>query len=196
MTDRTRTPAPPGRRRRPDLTVDVDAARAGSVAAFERLYRSTAPSVAGYLRWHGASDPEGLANEVFLQVHRNLAGFVGDGERFRSWLFTVAHHRMIDDRRQMSRRPRIDDGTEVDEAALVGDVESDALAELGHDRLHALLETLSPDQRSVLLLRVVADLPIDAVATALGKRPGAIKALQHRALASLRRQLEREEVLL
>jgi RNA polymerase sigma factor (sigma-70 family) len=193
MTDHTPLP---GRPRRLDLSADVEAARAGSVAAFERLYRSTAGSVAGYFRWHGASDPEGLTNEVFSKVHRNLAGFVGDGERFRSWLFTVAHHRMIDDRRQMSRRPRVDGVAEVDEAALVGDAESDALAALGHDRLRALLDGLSPDQRSVLLLRVVADLPVEAVATALGKRPGAVKALQHRALASLRRQLEHEEVLL
>jgi RNA polymerase sigma factor (sigma-70 family) len=178
-----------------DLGVEVEAARAGSVPAFERLYRATAASVAGYFRWHGASDPEGLTNEVFSQVHRNLPDFVGDGERFRAWLFTVAHHRMIDDRRQMARRPRID-GAEIDEAALVGDAESDALAALGNDRLRALFAGLSPDQRSVLLLRVIADLPVDAVATALGKRPGAVKALQHRALASLRRRLEREEVLL
>jgi len=57
------------------------------------------------------------------------------------------------------------------------------------DDLRALLADLPPDQRDVLLLRVVADLSIEDTAAALGKRPGAVKSLQHRAMASLRRTL-------
>lgn len=172
-------------------TADVDAARSGSVAAFERIYRGLAGSVASYLRWNGAADVESLTNEVMAQVHRNLARFSGDVPAFRSWVFTIAHHRMVDDRRARGRRPAVADA-EIHEGATVGDAEQDALALLSDDRLRELLERLSPDQRDVLLLRVVADLSLEDTAEALGKQRGAIKSLQHRGLATLRRHLERE----
>lgn len=174
------------------LSADVAAAQAGSVPAFERLYRALAPSVASYLRWHGVDDVDAVTNEVLAQAHRNLHRFTGDGARFRSWVFTIAHHRMVDDRRSASRRPRMTD-SEVREGALVGDVEEEALTVLGDDRLRELLEVLSPEQRDVLLLRVVGDLSLERTAEAMGKATGAVKSLQHRALAALRRHLEREE---
>lgn len=174
-----------------DLSADVDAARRGSVEAFERIYKELAPTVASYLRWNGVGDTESLTNEVMAQVHRRLGSFSGDGAAFRSWVFTIAHHRMVDDRRRAARRPVIS-GAEVGEDAEVGHGEEDALAALGSDRLHQLLESLSPDQRDVLMLRIVADLSLEDTAAALGKQLGAVKSLQHRALAALRRQLERE----
>ena len=174
------------------LEKDVDAARAGDAAAFERIYHALAPSVASYLRWNGVADVESLTNEVMAQVHRNLPRFSGDGAGFRSWAFTIAHHRMVDDRRAAGRTPTVVDA-EIEEAIVVGDAEEDALAVLSDQRLRELLAGLSPDQRDVLLLRIVADLSIEDVAAALGKRRGAVKSLQHRALATLRRQLDREE---
>lgn len=152
-----------------------------------------AGQVASYLRWHRASDPDGLTNDVFAQVHRKLGGFEGDEVGFRSWLFTIAHHRMIDDRRRRSRQPQLQDDAGVDDAAGCGDVEEDAFAVMAHDHVRELVAVLSPDQRDVVLLRVVADLSVDEVARLLHKREGAVKALQHRALATLRRHLDRHQ---
>lgn len=173
-----------------DLERDVAAAQAGSARAFERLYRELAPTVASYLRWHGVADVAASTNEVLAHVHRNLHRFSGDAAGFRSWVFTIAHHRMVDERRAAGRRPVT--AGDVTEELLTGDAEADALAALGEDRLRELLELLSPDQREVILLRVVADLSLEDTAAALGKRRGAVKSLQHRALAALRRALERE----
>ena len=175
-----------------DLARDVDAARGGDVPAFERIYHSLAPSVASYLRWNGVVDVESLTNEVMAHIHRNLHRFSGDAGGFRSWAFTIAHHRMIDDRRAAARRPTLV-ASEMNEEQVVGDAEDDALASLGDDRLRELLDGLSPDQRAVILLRIVADLSLEDAAVALGKRRGAIKSLQHRALATLRRQLDGDE---
>jgi len=172
----------------------VQAARAGSAAAFEQLYRAMAGQVSAYLRWHRASDPDGLTNDVFAQVHRNLAGFEGDEQNFRSWVFTIAHHRMIDDRRRANRQPLVDGDIGVEEHMGTGDVEDDVLAWLAHDRVRDLLAVLSRDQRDVVLLRIVADLSVEEVARLLGKREGAIKALQHRALAALRRHVDPQPV--
>jgi RNA polymerase sigma factor (sigma-70 family) len=175
----------------PELSRLVSEARLGSIKAFDDIYRSLAGQVASYLRWHRATDPDGLTNDVFAQVHRNLPRFEGDEHGFRSWVFTIAHHRMIDDRRRANRQPQVQDELAVEEQMGLGDVEDDAFAVLAHDRVRDLLTVLSPDQRDVVLLRIIADLSVEEVARMLDKREGAIKALQHRALATLRRHLHR-----
>lgn len=162
----------------------------GSVEAFEAIYRTLAPAVANYLRLHGVSEVDSVTNEVFAQVHARLGSFEGTEDGFRSWVFTIAHHRMVDERRRASRRPPVDSDADLDDAGWIGDAEADALDALGVARVAALLGQLSPDQREVVLLRVVADLPVAEVARATGRTPGAVKALQHRAIASLRRQLD------
>ena len=164
------------------------AAQTGAEWAWEVLYRDLAPTVRGYLRAHGAAEPDDLVAEVFLQLARNLHSFEGEEQGFRSWVFTVAHHRLVDERRARGRRP-VDptDSYAIEDAAPQGDVEADALDRLSAGEARALLDRLSPDQRDVLLLRILAGLTVDEVAVAIGKRPGAVKALQRRALASLQR---------
>ena len=178
---------------RADLASVLERARAGSDVAFEAVFHELSAPVAGYLRLNGIGEVDELTNEVFAQVHRGLHRFSGDWGGFRSWVFTIAHHRMVDETRRAKRRPLIA-LADVSEEAATGDVESEALDSLSDERLHRLLAVLSEDQRRVLLLRVVADLPLEEAATALGKTVGAVKSLQHRALASLRRALEQEGV--
>jgi len=178
---------------RADLASVLERARAGSDVAFEAVFHELSPAVAGYLRLNGAAEVDELTNEVFAQVHRGLQRFSGDWGGFRSWVFTIAHHRMVDEARRAKRRPPLAVADVADEAA-TGDVESEALDALSDERLHRLLGVLSDDQRRVLLLRVVADLPLEDAAVTLGKTVGAVKSLQHRALASLRRALEQEGV--
>lgn len=170
------------------------AARANAPWAFEELYTRFAPAVAGYLRMRGAADPEGLTNEAMLGVFRGLPSFEGDVAGFRSWLFTIAHRRLIDDRRRRSVRPQTDELLDERHEFLGGNVEQEAFSSLGHDRVEALLAELTEEQRDVVLLRVVADLSVDEVARVLDKRTGAIKMLQRRGLAALRRMLESEGV--
>jgi RNA polymerase sigma-70 factor (ECF subfamily) len=196
QVDLTVVAAPNGARRRESqgLIGLVEAAQTGSQTAFAQLYRLLAGPVAAYLRWHRVSDPDGLTNEVFAQVHRKLGTFRGDERGFRSWVFTIAHHRTVDDRRRAARQVRVDGNGDVEEHGAMGDVEEEAFAALGSMHMRELLGLLSPDQRAVLLLRVVADLSVDDVAELLGKRQGAVKALQHRAIVTLRRHLARQAV--
>lgn len=172
------------------------AAQAGAPWAFERLWRELAPLVGGYLRLQGAAEPDDLTSEVFLAAFRTLAGFSGSEHQLRSWLLTIAHRRLLDERRRLARRPppvHLDDSCPGGRG---GDVEEEALARLGLERVHATLARLAPDQRAVLLLRILGDLTVEQVAEVLGKRPGAVKALQRRGLASLRRLIEVEGVTL
>jgi DNA-directed RNA polymerase specialized sigma24 family protein len=75
-----------------------------------------------------------------------------------------------------------------------GDVEDEAMAGLTVARVRQLVGRLSSDQQDVLLLRLFGDLAVPEVAAIVGKRPGAVKALLRRGLASLRREISREGV--
>ena len=85
------------------------AAQAGAAWAFEVLYRDLSPAVSGYLRLHGAAEPDDLASETFIGVFTGLAGFSGDEDALRAWVFTIAHRRLVDDWRRSSRRPQVND---------------------------------------------------------------------------------------
>lgn len=145
------------------------------------------------MRGQRAVEPEDLTSEVFLGVFRGLTSFKGSEQQFRSWVFTIAHRRVLDERRGAARSPQFATvGAELSMPG--GDVERDALDALGGQWVLRLCARLSPDQRTVLLLRVVADLSAEEVARVTGKTVGAVKALQRRALAALRRAVAREGV--
>ena len=167
------------------------AAQAGAGWAFEVLYRDLAPSVTGYLRLHGAAEPDDLASETFLGVFTGLGGFRGDEEALRSWVFTIAHRRLIDDWRRRSRRPQFTDDAGDLTVYPGGDAEDDALVRVGTDDVHRLCAGLPDDQRSVLLLRVLADLTVEQIASVLGRSVGSVKALQRRGLRALRERIEK-----
>ena len=168
------------------------AAQAGAAWAFEVLYRDLAPAVTGYLRLHGAAEPDDLASETFLGVFTGLAAFRGDEAGLRSWVFTIAHRRLLDDWRRRSRRPQLADEPGDLGGHLGGDAEDDAMARIGAETVQRLCGELPADQRSVLLLRILADLTVEQVGEVLGKSVPSVKALQRRGLRTLRDRLERE----
>lgn len=158
------------------------AARSGAEWAWTLIYRELAPAVLGYLRGSGADEPDDLTGEVFLQVVRDVPAFRGDEGAFRAWVFVIARHRMIDAGRRRERRPVAPMAEAQVEAVRQGDAEEEALACLEAEEVRGILESLSPSQRDVLLLRVLGDLTVDEVASAIHKRRGAVKALQRRGL--------------
>lgn len=171
------------------------AARTGQRWAWEAIYRDLSPVVLGYLRAQGASEPSDLAGEVFLQVVRDLGRFEGGESQFRAWTFAIAHNRLVDQRRSLKRRPFEPLAVEeIEYTQAGGNVEDEALSRIEEQRVRQILTRLTEDQRSVLLLRVLGDLTVDQVSAALGRTPGAVRALERRGLATLKRQLSKVEV--
>lgn len=166
------------------------AAQAGAAWAFEVLYRDLAPGVTGYLRLHGAAEPDDLASETFIGVFTGLARFRGDEDALRGWVFTIAHRRLLDDWRKRSRRPQLADELADVPDTVGGDVEDDVLGRIGTDEVTRLCGTLPADQRSVLLLRILADLTVEQVGEVMGRSVPSVKALQRRGLRTLRARLE------
>lgn len=148
----------------------------------EAVYRLHAPAVRGYLRGQGVPEPDDLLSEVFLQVARSLPGFTGGDDDVRRWVFTIARHRVVDDHRRRARRPRTvgSDGIDLPAPPHEEPLDPELLEALAH---------LTADQREVVVLRFVADLSLEDVAALTGRRTGAVKAMQHRALAQLARIL-------
>jgi len=163
------------------------AARVGADWAWTRIYEDLAPKLVGYLAAHGAADPEDLAGEVFLQIVRGLRDFHGGERGFAAWSFTIAHRRLVDDLRRRRRRPIEIAGGEGSDRRAAGDLEQEAEARAADAAVRAAIDRLPSDQRSVMLLRIIGDLTIEEIARVLGKRPGAVKALQRRGLLRLKR---------
>lgn len=178
----------------PGFETTLEAANEGADWAWAALYRDLAGPVIGYLASRGAREPEDLASETFLQVARNVHGFEGDEKAFRSWVFVIAHRRLIDARRAQGRRPATTPLSENETEHPGGNVESEALDELVTVEMRAAFETLTDIQRDVLALRIIGQLSLEETADVVGKRVGAVKAAQRRGLLALRDHLDLERV--
>ncbi|MBX9246494.1 sigma-70 family RNA polymerase sigma factor [Actinotalea ferrariae] len=164
-------------------------ARRGSPEGFSAIYQDLVRPVAGYLRAQGVRDVEDATSEVFLSVFTGLARFEGDQAQLRAWVFTIAHRRAVDTFRRASRRVVETAYEAEDDVRTSESAEAGALDALGGQRVMEVLGTLTDEQREVLVLRIVADLTVEQVAEVTGRRAGAVKALQRRGLAALRRTL-------
>jgi RNA polymerase sigma-70 factor (ECF subfamily) len=162
------------------------AAQAGDEYAFGCLWRELNPRLTRYLRTLARGSASDLASETWLQVIRHLADFEGDESAFRGWVFTIARRKLVDEQRRESRRPKTmpDDETLANLAA-PDDTAVLALDNLTTDAALRLIATLPPDQAEVILLRVVAGLDANAVATIVGKSAGAVRVSAHRGLRRL-----------
>jgi RNA polymerase sigma factor (sigma-70 family) len=171
----------------------LGAAQRDASWALERIFTTLSPVVAGYLRLQGAREPDDLTSEVFVAVLRNLGSFTGEESGFRSWVFTIAHRRLLDERRRLSRRPDLEPLGDGFDLAGTEDVEGSVEGALSTERVRALCDQLAPDQRDVMLLRLLGRLTVEEVAEALDKTPGAVKALQRRGMRAVGRLLERSD---
>jgi RNA polymerase sigma factor (sigma-70 family) len=177
-----------------DLNSALTAARNNLSWGWNVLYNALAPTVAGYLRAQGAAESEDLAAEVFVQAVKSLKRFSGDAAAFRSWIFCIAHNKLVDDARYRSRRPVYPVADAGADIVCSNSVENEVLSNLGGERVRQMIGKLTPDQQNVLFLRILGDLTIDEVARALNKNVTAVKALQRRGLASLRREISTQAV--
>ena len=166
------------------------AAQGGAPWAVEAIYRDLHPSVLGFLRHRAPNDAEDLAADVFIAVAEGVDRFQGCETRFRSWVFTIAYRHLVDLRRRAGRRRTEPSPPDlVAEHTVMGDAEHDVMLAISTRSALARVAALPPAQAEVILLRIVADLPVDEVAGIVGRRKGAVRALQHRALRRLAREM-------
>jgi RNA polymerase sigma-70 factor, ECF subfamily len=163
-------------------------------AAFDGLYLLFADRVYRYLLAR-IGDPdlaEDIASQSFLRLIEKI-GIYRIGPRdnaaiFSAWFYRLAHNKMVDVLRSRKRAQEapLELAYQVGDGRVIDVVEE----RLDFERILATLQHLNEQQREVILLRFVEDLSIAETAIMMQKSEGAVKALQHRALESLRRHLQ------
>lgn len=169
------------------------AAKSGAEWAIAALYREFQPGLLRYLRAQAPADGDDLASEVWLAAAGGLGRFEGDEADFRRWLFTIARRRLVDLRRQEARRRSLLSSLSRAHERESLDSEAEVLATSEAEAALVLISALPPDQAEVVLLRVVGGFDTKDVAAIVGKKPGAVRVLQHRALKRLAEQLAEEK---
>lgn len=172
----------------------VDAARQGDHAAWEALYRSVYPGLRAFMSRRVASaQVEDAVSETMTRAVAGIDRFQLGSVGFAGWVYGIGRRVAADHYRRAGRQAR------QEEAAVRGlDLDSPAPLETvidSEDRaaMRAAFRRLSAEERELLELRVVGGMSAEEVAAALGKRAGAVRTAQYRALAHLRRILEVEE---
>ena len=170
----------------------LSSAKGGDAEAFGKLYERYADRVFRYLFAHldNCLDAEDIIEDVFLRVWRSLPNYREQGVPFLAFLFRIARNALIDHYRRsnpVKGQLSIDDMSLRDNRPGPGE---SALSSLEREELRASLEQLRDDYRTVLVLRFLSELSPDETAEVMGRTPGAVRVLQHRALASLRTMLD------
>lgn len=171
------------------FTSVLAAAQQGAGWASTALWVEYAPAVAAFVRARGSAEPDDLTSEVFLAVFDTLPSFSGGEPEFRSFVFSIAYRRLVDELRRRSRRGIHSEFVAENDPRSTPSAETEAIGRLGDSAALTLLDALPADQRTVMVLRIIGDLTIEQIAEVVGKRPGAVKALQRRALESLRKKI-------
>jgi RNA polymerase sigma-70 factor (ECF subfamily) len=164
-------------------------AQDGDKEAFADLYESYFDKIYRYLTLKTGSraEAEDMTQQVFIRAYRSIRSFKWKGAPFSAWLFRIAHNLMVDFFRRQAKRPTVP----LDESLVAGGDDPLKTAELRFDveRVAAASMQQTDAQREVISQRFAGGLAIAEVAQAMGKSQGAVKALQHSAIAALRRLL-------
>ncbi|MCP3977097.1 MAG: RNA polymerase sigma factor [bacterium] len=169
----------------PEFPQVLAAAQEGAEWAWTTLYHSLAGQLAGFARAKGAPEPDDVVGEVLHDVARNIQSFEGTEANFRSWVFTIAHNRLVDQWRKAGKRQHHISPP----AGTAASAEHEALQVSTQGPAFRALESLTDAQRTVMLLRTIADLSLEQVAEVMGTNRNSVKALQHRAVRQLRKIL-------
>ena len=170
----------------------VERAQAGDRQALEELYLLHFDRIYSYLHISVGNrhDAEDLTTQTFMRMLESIGRFRFQSAPFSAWLFRIAHNLAMDHFRA-SRRWQPEEEVPEPSGETEPSAEAAALQSIGRQSMLELIEDLSQEQKQVLTLKFVFNLPNAEVATVLGKTEGAIKSLQHRALVSLQKQLEK-----
>ena len=168
-------------------------AQALDEAALGELYTAYYPRIYNYafLQLGDIQAAEDLASDVMLKMLESLHSYHFKGLPFAAWVFRIARNRLIDLHRRRRRRGEIDLNETY--ASTLASPQSLAERAIERGQMQVALKHLTDEQRQVIVLKFIQGFDNRAVGRIMGRSEGAIKSLQHRALASLRRVLQGEE---
>jgi RNA polymerase sigma-70 factor (ECF subfamily) len=168
----------------------IERARQGEADAFAEIYRRFQPAVFRYVRFRVSDEntAEDLTAAVFERMVEKIDTFSYRGRPILAWLYTIARNAVIDHHRRSGYITTLP----LKEGLVHHDqhVEGHAERRIFQEKLSAVMQYLTEEQRQVIQLKFFEQMKNREVAQIMGKTVGAVKSLQHRALAALRRYLE------
>jgi RNA polymerase sigma-70 factor (ECF subfamily) len=172
----------------------VGRAQQGDQAAFAEIYEQHQPAVFRYVYYRVAdvSVAEDLTSAVFTRLVEKIDGYRYRGRPLLAWIYTIARNVVVDYHRRAERSRVVPLDTQLADDSL--DVERAVERRLAESRLAAAMAELTEEQRQVILLRFIEGMSCEEAGRLLDKSTGAVKALQHRALAALARILGADAV--
>ena len=182
-------------RRLPDESSIVRRAVHGDKLAFGELYDHYAPKLYRFCAAHtdDRMDAEDLTEEVFIKLWKALPGYRQRGVPFGGYIFRIARNALTDHYRGSNHRAN---ELPIDETHLP-DADADPAQTVGlileRQEFREVMAKLRPDYHLVLSLRFISGLSPDEIALVMGRSSGAVRVLQHRALAALRKLLPDQE---
>src|SRR5437764_12523023 len=164
----------------------------GDREALEELYLIHFDRIYSYLHVSVGNrhDAEDLTTQTFLKMLEKIGSFRWQSAPFSAWLFRIAHNLAMDHCRARRRWQPEEEVPEPPAHDAEPSAELEAMRTIGRESMLKLIQDLSPEQQQVLTLKFVFNLKNEEVAAILDKTEGAVKSLQHRALASLQKQVD------
>ncbi len=149
---------------------------------FDRVYRYVV------LKIGDRTEAEDITQQVFINVIKSISSYKWQGAPFTAWLYRIAHNQIVDYLRRKTKVPT----AQLSETLPSKDIDPTTAVEqkLQIESITEVMKRLTSAQQQVITLRFTAEMSIAEVAKAMGKSEGAIKALQHSAVAALRRELD------
>ncbi len=176
---------------REDLDDLVLGARARDPGTWTEIYRNTYPRLYAYARRRLPNEEtaEDAVSETMSRAVAGIGRYRGDGAGLMAWLYGILRNVVLDAQRAGRRFSR---DTAPDVVADGADPIDHLLRDEDAVRVRQAFATLSPAEQEIVELRVVSGLRADAVGSIVGRRSGAIRMVQNRALAKLRTLLDGE----
>jgi RNA polymerase sigma-70 factor (ECF subfamily) len=171
----------------------VERAKRGDRDALEELYLRHFDRIYSYLHMSVGNrhDAEDLTTQTFLRMLEAIGRFEWKSVPFSAWLFRIAHNLAMDHFRA-TRRVQPEEEVPEQPGSEEASAEHHAMHAIGRRSMLQLIQGLSSEQRQVLTLKFVFSFSNAEAAAILGKTEGAVKSLQHRALASLQKHVVRQ----
>jgi RNA polymerase sigma-70 factor (ECF subfamily) len=155
-------------------------------AALSEIYDAFSGKIYSYI-YHRTGDStlaEDLTGDVFVRMIEAIQADRTWTSSLQGWLYRIAHNLVVDHFRRQTKR----DGPELEERWMAAENPTNSFEGLFYsNQLRTAMRFLTEEQQQVIVLKFAEDLSNAEVADIMGKTEGAIKALQHRGLAALRR---------
>ena len=170
-------------------------AQAGSAEAFGQLYDAYMERIYRfiYFRVEDQQTAEDITSQVFLRAWNNLDRFRLGRTPYLAWLYTIAHNAVIDHYRTRKPTTALED-VRLSQPDYAEAVENNIDFSVEMRSIKSAMQTLTNDQQQVLTLKFIEGMSNDEIARHLGKREGAVRALQMRGLRALAKLLEEKMI--